>query len=171
MTSSSLRLQCITVDVTGTLIAYKGQLGDYYCMAAKAIGLPCPDYERMHEGFKAAYKNTTKRFPCFGSRNKIHDKEWWRICVKDSFIEAGYLYDDVTSEKVFERIYAAFGSTAPYAVFPDVHPFLRWARSKGIIVGIVSNSESRYRDVILPTLGIRQDSQAQPQIVSLSIVA
>ena len=24
----------VTVDVTGTLIAYRGQLGDYYCMAA-----------------------------------------------------------------------------------------------------------------------------------------
>lgn len=28
------RLRLVTVDVTGTLIAYRGQLGDYYCMAA-----------------------------------------------------------------------------------------------------------------------------------------
>jgi hypothetical protein len=47
------RLRCITVDVTGTLIAYKGELGDYYCMAAKSVGLTCP--EGLHEGFKLAY--------------------------------------------------------------------------------------------------------------------
>ncbi|KAL3622809.1 hypothetical protein CASFOL_031958 [Castilleja foliolosa] len=35
------KLRLVTVDVTGTLIAYKGELGDYYCMAAKSIGLPC----------------------------------------------------------------------------------------------------------------------------------
>ncbi|KAM7530315.1 hypothetical protein LguiB_033725 [Lonicera macranthoides] len=50
------KLRCITLDVTGTLIAYKGELGDYYCMAAKSVGLPCPDYKRMHEGFKLAYR-------------------------------------------------------------------------------------------------------------------
>ena len=46
------KLRCITLDVTGTLIAYKGELGDYYCMAAKAVGLPCPDYKRVHEGVR-----------------------------------------------------------------------------------------------------------------------
>ncbi|AQK60338.1 Haloacid dehalogenase-like hydrolase (HAD) superfamily protein [Zea mays] len=49
------RLRLVTVDVTGTLITYRGQLGDYYCMAAKHAGMPCPDYGRVHEGFKLAY--------------------------------------------------------------------------------------------------------------------
>ncbi|KAM7273070.1 hypothetical protein ACFE04_027734 [Oxalis oulophora] len=62
----STRLRCITVDVTSTLIAYKGELGDYYCMADKSVGLPCPDYKRMHEGFKIAYTDMAKQYPCFG---------------------------------------------------------------------------------------------------------
>ncbi|KAJ7565128.1 hypothetical protein O6H91_02G067400 [Diphasiastrum complanatum] len=159
MARSLRKLQCITVDVTGTLLAYKGQLGDYYCMAAKSIGLPCPDYERMHKGFKVAYTNMNKRFPCFGWSAKMDSREWWRTCVKESFIQAGYEYDDPTFQKVFDRIYAAFGSTAPYILFPDVVPFLRWARSKGIVIGILSNSDSRYRDVILPALGLHQGSE------------
>ncbi|RZR79095.1 hypothetical protein BHM03_00004696 [Ensete ventricosum] len=80
------KLRCITVDVTGTLIAYKGELGDYYCMAAKAVGLPCPDYKRMHEGFKAAYTDMVKEYPCFGHAAKMPNIDWWRVCVKDSFI-------------------------------------------------------------------------------------
>lgn len=80
------KLRCITVDVTGTLIAYKGELGDYYCMAAKAVGLPCPDYKRVHEGFKLAYKDMAQRHPCFGYAEKIPNIVWWKTCVRDSFI-------------------------------------------------------------------------------------
>ncbi|CAN6479160.1 unnamed protein product [Victoria cruziana] len=153
------KLRCITVDVTGTLIAYKGELGDYYCMAAKSVGLPCPDYKRMHEGFKAAYTDMAKRYPCFGHAAKMPNIDWWRSCVKDSFVRSGYDYDDETFEKVFKRIYSVFGSAAPYTVFPDSQPFLRWARSKGLIVGIVSNAEYRYQDVILPALGLNKGSE------------
>ncbi|WOL18848.1 haloacid dehalogenase-like hydrolase domain-containing protein 3 [Canna indica] len=153
------KLRCITVDVTGTLIAYKGELGDYYCMAAKAVGLPCPDYKRMHEGFKAAYTDMAKRYPCFGHAAKLPNVDWWRSCVRDSFIRAGYEYDEETFEKVFRRIYSSFGSSAPYSVFPDSQPFLRWARKRGLIVGIVSNAEYRYQDVILPALDLNQGSE------------
>ncbi|XP_074563149.1 uncharacterized protein LOC141819794 [Curcuma longa] len=153
------KLRCLTVDVTGTLIAYKGELGDYYCMAAKAVGLPCPDYKRMHEGFKAAYTDMAKEYPCFGHAAKMPNIDWWRSCVKDSFIRAGYEYDNETFEKVFKRIYSTFGSSAPYSVFPDSQPFLRWARRKGLKVGIVSNAEYRYQDVILPALGLNQGSE------------
>jgi len=153
------KLRCITIDVTGTLIAYKGELGDYYCLAAKAVGLSCPDYKRMHEGFKVAYTNMAKQYPCFGFDAKMPNIKWWTKCVQDSFDKAGYSYDEETLEKVFKRIYAVFGSSAPYTVFEDSVPFLRWARGKGLRVGIVSNSEYRYQEVILPALGINRGSE------------
>ena len=80
------RLRCITVDVTGTLIAYKGELGDYYCMAAKSVGLPCPDYKRVHEGFKHAYTEMARKYPCFGHAAKMPNIVWWKTCVRDSFV-------------------------------------------------------------------------------------
>lgn len=49
-----------------------------------------------------------------------------------------------------------FGSAAPYSIYNDAQPFLRWARKQGLIVGVVSNAEYRYRDAILPTLGLHQ---------------
>jgi hypothetical protein len=81
------KLRLITLDVTGTLIAYKGQLGDYYCMAAKAAGMPCPDYKRMHEGFKVAYTEIARQYPCFGFAAKMPNIDWWRTCVKNSFVK------------------------------------------------------------------------------------
>lgn len=153
------KLRCITLDVTGTLIAYKGELGDYYCMAAKSVGLPCPDYKLVHEGFKLAYGDMAKKYPCFGCSAKMPNIVWWKTCVRDSFIKAGYNYDEETFEKVFRRIYSTFGSSAPYTVFPDAQPFLRWLRNQGLKVGLVSNAEYRYKDVILPALGLNQGSE------------
>ncbi|KAL5670534.1 hypothetical protein ACJX0J_022755, partial [Zea mays] len=51
----------------------------------------------------------------------------------------------------FKRIYSTFGSAAPYVVFPD---------EGGLVVGIVGNTEHRYRDVVLPALGLNQVSHA-----------
>ncbi|XP_010537006.1 PREDICTED: haloacid dehalogenase-like hydrolase domain-containing protein 3 [Tarenaya hassleriana] len=153
------KLRCVTVDVTGTLIAYKGELGDYYCMAAKAVGLPCPDYKRVHESFKFAYTEMAQKYPCFGFAAKMPNIVWWKTCVRNSFVKAGYDYDEETFEKIFRRIYASFGSAAPYTVFEDSQPFLRWAREKGLKVGLVSNAEYRYRDVILPALGLNQGTE------------
>ncbi|CAM6083318.1 unnamed protein product [Calypogeia fissa] len=153
------QLKCVTVDVTGTLIAYKGVLGDYYCLAAKRVGLPCPDYQLMHEGFKVAYEEMAWKHPCFGAAANMPNIEWWRTVVHNSFLKAGYQYDNDTLEKIFLRIYRTFGSSAPYLLLADAKPFLRWIRKQGIIVGILSNAEHRYRDVILPSLGLRQGSE------------
>ncbi|CAL5401335.1 unnamed protein product [Camellia sinensis] len=138
------KLLCITLDVTGTLIAYKGELGDYYCMAAKSVGLPCPDYKRVHEGYKLAYSDMAKKYPCFGHAAKMPNIVWRKTCVRDSFVRAGYDYDEETFEKIFRRIYSTFGSAAPYTVFPDSQPFLRWVRENSLEVGLVSNAEYRY---------------------------
>ncbi|KAM3005657.1 hypothetical protein FF2_035763 [Malus domestica] len=100
------KLRCITVDVTGTLLAYKGELGEYYCMAVKAVGLECPDYKRVHEGFKYAYKDMATKYPCFGHAAKMPNIIWWKTCVRDSFIRAGYQYDEETFEN--RRMYASF---------------------------------------------------------------
>ncbi|KAG0582008.1 hypothetical protein M758_3G025600 [Ceratodon purpureus] len=152
-------LKCVTVDVTGTLMGYKGALGDYYCMAAKRAGLPCPDYERMHQGFKVAYKEMDQMYPCFGKIHNVPNQEWWRECVRKAFCEAGYDYTDKEFDAVFLRIYGIFGSSAPYEVYDDVIPFLRWVRAQGIVVGVLSNASYRYRDDILPQLGIKQGEE------------
>ncbi|KAH0770830.1 hypothetical protein KY290_014811 [Solanum tuberosum] len=159
MLSILKRLRCITLDITGTLIAYKGDLGDSYCLSVKLAGKPCPSYKRVDEGFKVAYAGLAKKHPCFGFAHKIPNYVWWKICVRDSFVKAGYEYDDETFESILSRIYATFGSAAPYKIFPDAIPFLRWLRQRDVTVGLVSNAEYRYRDMILPALGLNQGSE------------
>ncbi|KAI3852865.1 hypothetical protein MKW92_049207 [Papaver armeniacum] len=115
------RLRCITIDVTGTL---SWPLGD-----------PCSPFSTWG---KAVY-------PCFGHAAKMPNIIWW----KTRFVYlAGYDYDEETFEKVFRHKYLTFGS--PHFIQSShSQPFLRWARTQGLIVGIVSNAEYLYQDVIL----------------------
>ena len=78
------------------------------------------------------------------------------IIINLIYWQAGYDYDEETFEKIFRRIYSTFGSAAPYTVFPDSQPFLRWGHENGLKVGLVSNAEYRYKDVILPALGLNE---------------
>lgn len=76
----------------------------------------------------------------------------------DPHLKAGYDYnaDSDTFEKIFNRIYALFGSREPYHVFDDVAPFLGWCREQKIQLGVITNSDERYRTTILPILDLDQ---------------
>lgn len=139
------KLRLVTVDVTGTLIAYKGQLGDYYCMAAKSAGMPCPDYKRMHEGFKAAYTEMTVRHPCFGHASNMPNIDWWKMCVKDSFIRVNtscnlpkkWLFSGGKKELSFRCIAAILSSSACWLISHSQIEF--WSSISKLIRGLFSS--------------------------------
>lgn len=110
----------------------------------------------MLKGFKVGYEQVSQQYPCFGMHAGMHNRDWWRLVVQRSFEEAGYFYSRETGDAIFERIYSIFGSRAPYEVFDDVVPFLRWARAQGLKTGSLSNAAARYRDQIMPALGIKE---------------
>eukprot|EP00629_Pelagomonadales_sp_RCC1024_P000995 CAMPEP_0119266238 /NCGR_PEP_ID=MMETSP1329-20130426/4791_1 /TAXON_ID=114041 /ORGANISM="Genus nov. species nov., Strain RCC1024" /LENGTH=292 /DNA_ID=CAMNT_0007266107 /DNA_START=178 /DNA_END=1056 /DNA_ORIENTATION=- len=165
MSASLRQLKCITFDVTGTLVSFRGSLGHHYVSSAARCGINVAEspgvYKYIEKGFGAAYKETHAKYPCFGA-DQLSVKEWWRECILRSFEiarEAGGLadvppLDDDQRERVFQRIYALFGSHSTYGVFEDAIPFLRWARDRKIVTGIVSNADERYGDAILPMLDL-----------------
>eukprot|EP01083_Nonionella_stella_P056041 147769_1 len=157
MASSPRVLKTVTLDVTGTLFKFKMHIGQIYCISATKCGQPCPDWEKMRHSFKKAYVKTANQYKCFGAFDDMTAKEWWRECVYESFAEAGYDYrkDSAIFEKIFNRIYALFGSREPYHVFEDVTPFLDWLAShNNIKVGVITNASDRYRTTILPILDL-----------------
>ena len=60
-------------------------------MAAKSAGMPCPDYNRLHEGFKVAYTEMARQYPCFGFYNDAKHW-WWRACVQYLFVKVKPFY-------------------------------------------------------------------------------
>lgn len=150
-------LKVITMDVTGTVVSFRGTLEEHYLGAAFRCGVHDVDASKISGAFNRAYKETSALYPCFGG-DKITAKEWWRETVLKSFQYAGCEdMDPQTGEMIFQRIYSTFGSNAAYEIFPDAQPFLDWARRRGLVCGVLSNADERYGDSILPMLGLTHD--------------
>ena len=146
----------ITMDITGTLVSFKGSLSQHYLGSAKKCGVEIPENAPFNTAFHQAYKETSRLYPCFGG-NKMSAKEWWKICVSRSFELAGAEMTEDQQDHVFQRIYSTFGSQAAYEKFDDAVPFLHWAKRHNLVCGVLSNADERYGDSILPMLGMTHD--------------
>jgi putative hydrolase of the HAD superfamily len=150
------RIRLITMDVTGTVVSFRGTLEQHYVGAAAKCGVTGVDSTKISNAFGAAYKETCEAYPCFGG-DRVTAKQWWKECVVKSFRYAGVVMDEATEDQVFQRIYSTFGSNAAYEIFPDALPFLKWAQRSGLVCGVLSNADERYGDSILPMLGLTHD--------------
>lgn len=152
-----VRIKVITMDVTGTIVSFRGTLEDHYLGAAEKSGIDHHlDPAKISSAFNQAYNHCCRMYPCFGS-DEMTAKEWWKHCVTKSFEFAGVTMDQHQQDVVFQRIYSTFGSHAAYESFADAIPFLQWAKRSGLITGVLSNADERYGDSILPMLGITLD--------------
>ena len=153
---SPRRIRAITMDVTGTLVSFRGSLSEHYLGSAHKCGVKIPQDAPFEAAFKQAYKEVSREYPCFGS-DRLTAKEWWKLVVSRSFSLVGTDMSDVQADTVFQRIYSVFGSLVAYEVFADALPFLAWARRRNLVCGVLSNADERYGDSILPMLGLTHD--------------
>jgi putative hydrolase of the HAD superfamily len=144
------------MDITGTLVSFRGSLEKHYLGTAKKLGVEIPEDAPISQAFKMAYTEQSLIHPCFGGHN-ITAKEWWKGCVLRSFDLVGAKMTPEQQEHVFQRIYSIFGSQACYEKFEDAIPFLHWAQRKNLVCGVLSNADERYGDSILPMLGFTHD--------------
>lgn len=157
-----LRIKLITMDVTGTIVSFRGSLEDHYVGSAEKSGVDREQLAQLtpkivSDAFNRAYTECSNLHPCFGG-SELSAKEWWKICVAKSFAHAGVqMKNDHQREQVFQRIYSTFGSHAAYESFADAKPFLSWANRHGLVTGVLSNADERYGDSILPMLDITLD--------------
>lgn len=151
------RIRMITMDVTGTIVSFRGSLESHYLGAAKKCGVRGVDSSKIKQAFARAYTETSTLYPCFGG-DQMTAKNWWKECVLRSFRYADVHMDATTEDLVFQRIYSVFGSNAAYEIFQDARPFLDWAKRRGLVCGVLSNADERYGDSILPMLGLTHDN-------------
>lgn len=138
-----VRIRAITMDVTGTLVSFKGNLSQHYLGSAAKCGVDIPEDAPIGPAFRRAYIEVSKQHPCFGHKS-LTGKEWWRKCVVRSLELAGAVMTEAQEDQVFQRIYSVFGSLSAYKKFEDADPFLRWANRNQIACGLLSNADDRY---------------------------
>lgn len=138
-----VRIRAVTMDVTGTLVSFRGSLSQHYLGSAAKCGVDLPQDAPIGPAFRQAYQEVSQRHPCFG-HDKITGKQWWRECVVRSLELAGAHMSEPQKDQVFQRVYSVFGSQAAYERFDDAFPFLHWANRNDLACGLLSNADDRY---------------------------
>lgn len=157
------RVQCVTLDVTGTLISFRRQVGEVYASAISHCGLRSSssasekhDAQRLQACFWGAFCHIHETLPHVGG-DEISTREWWKMVVDRTFADAKYHnFNTEDLAKIFDKVYEDYGRADSYNLFPDVKPFLLRARSNGLKLGVISNESERYSEEILPQFGLNE---------------
>lgn len=148
-------IRVITLDATGTMMYHRDPIAEVYCRCAAKAGAQPPPVDAMRTSFKAAFKSSLERWPCFGHAAGLSSREWWLRTVRAAFDGAGAAYGDAEFARVFRRVYQHFGSPEGYMIFDDVPPFLDWASGR-YCLGLISNNVDRLVDNTLPLFGLHE---------------
>lgn len=153
MKFGSHAIRAISLDVTGTLVAHRFPIAATYaeCAAWARLEDP-PSAAELGPAFKAAYKAACHEKPCFGHGGD--EKAWWAYTVRLALANCGRTVSDAAFERYFRRVYQHFGSPRGYEVLPDAAPALAALQSRGLVLGVTSNTPSRTVDTVLPMLGL-----------------
>lgn len=136
MNPSFERIRAVTFDVGGTLIEPWPSVGHVYAEVAAQFGIAGVAPEALNRQFAAAWKNR---------RDFDYSRAAWQGLVNQSFVG---LWPESPSQACFEAIYEHFAIAAPWRVFDDVLPVLTALKSRGLMLGVVSNWDERLRPLL-----------------------
>lgn len=141
-------IDVVFLDAAGTLFEVRGSVGAIYSTVAERYDVnAAPD--RLHKAFVEAFRRKSlEGIPLEGG--VIHEKRWWFEIVQQVF--AGRMPLDIL-QRYFEEVFEVFRGADAWRLFPDTRASLERLRSGGYRLGIISNFDSRLRD-LLDNLGI-----------------
>ena len=142
-------IKAIFFDAVGTLFDVKGSVGHVYVTYAKKYGIP--DTVEMVTSLNRAFKETMKTMPApiFSverpEKLKQCERLWWFDVVHAVFYRVGMFegFDDF-----FDEVFEAFGQAAHWELFPETLEVLTKLKERGFELGIISNFDSRFYQVI-----------------------
>lgn len=135
-------VEIVSLDAGGTLLFPHPSVGEVYAEVLRKYGVtlsPAAIERRFRERF-AALRD--------GPREKVDDpaeKEFWKELV------AAVLSPECPPERfplVFEQLYETFAEGRRWRIAEGARELLEWLRSKGFRVVLLSNADSRLRNVL-----------------------
>jgi len=136
-------VKAIFFDAGGTLIEVRGGVGKVYSDIAGHYGAQL-DPAKLNADFRSAFARQPKTLAPGSAR------QWWLEVVRQAV--GGSLPTDKL-QPYFEELYEFFRSSRAWLVYPEVSPTLSELKDHGFRLGIISNFDSRLRDVLV-NLGI-----------------
>src|SRR5262249_42514948 len=130
------KIRAVTFDVGGTLIEPWPSVGHIYAEVGARFGLEGLSAARLNRQFARAW-NARRGFD--------YSRAAWRGMVNATF--AG-LSSKPPSRACFEALYEHFGYARAWRIFDDVLPALAKLKSRGFLLGLISNWDERLRPLL-----------------------
>jgi putative hydrolase of the HAD superfamily len=136
-----MAIRAVFFDAAGTLIKPARRVGESYAVVAKKFGMVVSP-PQLSERFRICFDASSPlAFP--GAPATAIDgleREWWKCLVRKIFEPWGHFerFDDY-----FTELFDYFAGPDAWALFPEVLETLSALRSRGLILDVVSNFDSR----------------------------
>ena len=142
-------IKVVFFDAAGTLFHVRGSVGDVYLRYAAKYGVPrSPDMvTKVNQAFKDAFRQAPPPIFAVEQPEKLKQCErlWWFDIVHAVFYRVGMFegFDDY-----FDEVYEAFGRAEAWEIYPEVPEVLQQLRSQGYELGVISNFDTRFFDIV-----------------------
>ena len=150
---SRTEVRLVTFDVGGTLVHPHPSVGAIYSEVLSRRGFPA-DAAATERAFEAAWDEAARRVPPSRERygwSPEGERGYWRRLLSATVRRLGGSEPPAgAAEELFER----FGHRETWRVYPDVEGTLSALASRGILLAVLSNWDSRL-PALLRELGIR----------------
>jgi putative hydrolase of the HAD superfamily len=147
--------EVIFFDAVGTLFTLRAPVGEIYLDRARRYGFNRLDVNlgsRITESFRQAFRaQGPLAFPG-AAREQIPALEfgWWKRVVRDTFAPYGGVERE---DELFPELFDLFRTDQAWQLEPDAVGLLAELRQRGRRLGMITNYDSRVRDVLV-SLGI-----------------
>lgn len=138
--------KAVFFDVGGTLLTVHPSVGDVYAEQARPFGFT-GSVEDLNLHFRKAWKDLGGMESLGQQKGLEVERGFWRDVVQRTFDATGGLDD---FEACFENIYEAFRSRDAWRLYEDVvaSRLVERLKEKGVVLGIVSNWDSRLKEIL-----------------------
>ncbi|GBO55284.1 hypothetical protein APA_3334 [Pseudanabaena sp. lw0831] len=141
--------QVIYVDAVGTLFGVRGSVGEQYAKIATDFNVSL-DPQLINRAFYEVFQTAPRiAFPDLPQSDiPIAEYQWWRSLAEQTFSQTGDLARFLDFEGFFKSLYTYFATAEPWFIYEDTRSALDVWKQQGIILGVLSNFDSRIYSVM-----------------------
>lgn len=144
------KTRLVSFDAAGTLIEVRTPIGETYSRIARDFQIEIAP-EVVNDAFHRSFRSQPPMaFPRHLSPLQRSREEflWWRGLVEDVF---GKLATAPRFDVFFSELFQFYGHADAWRVYSDVIPALERLRSDGVMLAVVSNFDSRLKNILKET--------------------
>lgn len=134
-------IKAVFFDAAGTLFGVNGSVGEIYALLARAHGKEITAAD-LEAGFRRCFANApAMAFPGAPLEQlPALEKQWWRDVVWNVFTLLGPF---PRFADYFDALFARFAEADAWVLYPETLEALAALRSRGLLLGVISNFDSR----------------------------